>query len=387
MEKINKGKRKILFVRPDYHSTFFLVKQLHYLGWNASIFIDQSYPKKLLYSKKYICGLKHFNGNNIFLKAINYISQVLQYYYLIMFYDYIIYYSKIPLFSRLDKFLSFGYKHFSFELFFIRRILKKKIIYLPSGCREELFKRDYIKIDSNICSNCGYETKCNDKINNQLFDRLNKYSNLNYGSGFLEFTRYKNKVFKFKSIDLKLWSKNLVIPNKHQFEKNRSIKILHSHFLNQSQRNENKKNIKGTPHIEKAIDKLINEGYGIEKIILEDIPSNEMRFYQAQADIVVDQLIFGQWGSTAIECMALSKPVICYLNPVFKNNFLTNFPEYDDLPIVEANTSTIYEVLKELIENSELRKQIGMRSRNFVERHYDPEKNAKILIEQLSALD
>ena len=53
-----------------------------------------------------------------------------------------------------------------------------------------------------------------------------------------------------------------------------------------------------------------------------------MRFYQAQADIVVDQLIYGHWGSTAVECMALGKPVVCYLDKRWKENFMDNYPEY-----------------------------------------------------------
>ena len=39
-----------------------------------------------------------------------------------------------------------------------------------------------------------------------------------------------------------------------------------------------------------------------------------MRYYQVQADIIVEQLIYGWWGSTAIEGM-LGKPVTVILIP------------------------------------------------------------------------
>jgi glycosyltransferase involved in cell wall biosynthesis len=104
-----------------------------------------------------------------------------------------------------------------------------------------------------------------------------------------------------------------------------------------------------------------------------------MRYYQVQADIVVDQLIYGWWGSTAIEAMALGKPVICYLSPSWKEIFLKRFPEYTSLPIVEGNTQNIYEVLKRLTTDKDYREQKGKESRLFAEKHFDVKKNAREL--------
>lgn len=74
--------------------------------------------------------------------------------------------------------------------------------------------------------------------------------------------------------------------------------------------------------------------------------------------------------------MALGKPVVCYLRPAWKEFFLKTFPEYDSLPIVEANTETIYEVLKELVINEKYREQRGREARLFAERHFNVRKNA-----------
>ena len=82
-----------------------------------------------------------------------------------------------------------------------------------------------------------------------------------------------------------------------------------------------------------------------------------MLYYQLQADIVVEQLIYGWWGSTGIETMALGKPVVCYLRSEWKENFLNHFKEYSSLPIVEADTSTIYEVLKKLTIDDDYRRK------------------------------
>jgi glycosyltransferase involved in cell wall biosynthesis len=95
-----------------------------------------------------------------------------------------------------------------------------------------------------------------------------------------------------------------------------------------------------------------------------------------QADIIVEQLRYGWWGSTGVETMALGKPVICYLRPAWKDLFLTNFPEYQNLPIVEATVDNFYEVLKHLLDNPEQRAKYGESSRKFAIEHFDPGKNA-----------
>ena len=93
------------------------------------------------------------------------------------------------------------------------------------------------------------------------------------------------------------------------------------HGFHNKGREQNNKNIKGSPFIKLAIDRLIKEGHEIEYLFLNDIDSNKMRYYQTQADIIVEQLIYGWWGSSGIETMALGKPVICYLRDEWKNNF------------------------------------------------------------------
>ena len=100
-----------------------------------------------------------------------------------------------------------------------------------------------------------------------------------------------------------------------------------------------------------------------------------MKYIQIQADIVVDQLIYGWWGSTAVESMALGKPVICFLRPSWKKFFLNQFTEISQLPIVEANASNIYDVLKNLVTDACFREQKGKDSRKFAEENFDPQKN------------
>ena len=206
------------------------------------------------------------------------------------------------------------------------------------------------------------------------------------GAGTNISTQFKTTQIKYKTIDLNLWHPDLSIPVEHQLPPTSNLRILHSSYLAKSGRDWQGKNIKGSPFVLAAVERLKHEGHAVDYFFIDNKPSNQMRFYQAQADIVVDQLIYGWWGSTTVEASALGKPVVCYLRPSWKQFFLKTFPEYDDLPIVEADTNTIYEVLKKLVTDAEYRRQKGRESRIFAEAHFDPVKNTQALIETLESL-
>src|SRR5262249_48350106 len=95
----------------------------------------------------------------------------------------------------------------------------------------------------------------------------------------------------------------------------------------------------------------------------------------ARADILVDQLLLGWYGGAAVECMALGKPVICYI----REDDLKFIPEEmrQELPIIHASSATIYAVLKEwlTVRRHEL-PALGRRCRAYVERWHDPLKIA-----------
>jgi len=63
--------------------------------------------------------------------------------------------------------------------------------------------------------------------------------------------------------------------------------------------------------------------------------------------------------------MAFGKPVICYI----QDELLDTYP--DGFPIVNANPDTITAVLEELLCSPEKCFEIGMKSREYVERVHD----------------
>lgn len=139
---------------------------------------------------------------------------------------------------------------------------------------------------------------------------------------------------------------------------------------------------KGTEYVIGAINRLIKEGYKIELKLLENLQNSEVREWINISDVIVDQLLIGWHGSFAKESMALEKPTLCYINEDLKKDI-----EYaKNLPLVNTTPDTIYDNLKSLIENPDLRKELGEKGRKYVEDVHDSKKVAKRLLELYKSL-
>ena len=131
------------------------------------------------------------------------------------------------------------------------------------------------------------------------------------------------------------------------------------------------RNIKGTPYIKQAVEDLIKEGFDIELLLITGIPIADMRFLQSQADLIIDELIYGWHGSTSIEALCLGVPVICYLREESINLFRENFPNLPDIPIINANTLNLTDVLRSLLSEPKELVRIAKDSREFAKLHFD----------------
>ena len=112
----------------------------------------------------------------------------------------------------------------------------------------------------------------------------------------------------------------------------------------------------------------------VELMLVEGVPHSKVKELYAHADLAVDQLLIGWYGGFAVEMMALGKPVVCYI----RKEDLKFIPDQmrDDLPIVNANPDTIYEVLSRVAEQRDQLHLTGERGRAYVERWHDPLKIA-----------
>ena len=133
--------------------------------------------------------------------------------------------------------------------------------------------------------------------------------------------------------------------------------------------------VKGTAYVLEAISRLRREGVALEFLLLEGLPRTEARPIYGRVDLLIDQLLCGWYGGLAVELMALGKPVVCYI----REEDLKFIPSEmrQDLPIIHASPATLHQVLREwLTERRHELREMGRRSRAYVEKWHDPLKIA-----------
>jgi len=127
---------------------------------------------------------------------------------------------------------------------------------------------------------------------------------------------------------------------------------------------------KGTKYLIDAVNKLKNE-FKFEFRLVNNVTISVLYKEIEKADLVVDQLIQGWFGMLPLEAMMYKKPVVCYV----RDDVLKQLP--DDFPMINANPSTIYNVLKELLQNQSKWKKIGEEGRIYAEKYHDARKVAE----------
>ena len=158
------------------------------------------------------------------------------------------------------------------------------------------------------------------------------------------------------------------IPEKFRLPPTKNIRIYHA-FANSAKREE----VKGSAFIKAAVEKLQEEGYPVEFMFFDKVSNKDLRYYQAQADLVVDQLYVGWHGSNGVECMAVGKPVILYVNPEVAKIVS------QDNPLINASIHNIYDVLKDCVSNMDKMKEIGKATREYALKHHHYEVVVKRL--------
>jgi hypothetical protein len=118
---------------------------------------------------------------------------------------------------------------------------------------------------------------------------------------------------------------------------------------------------------------------------LERIPNKVLRYYQLQADIVVDQLLIGGGGQNSRECLALGKPVLTRIHPHQEHKLKQAAFPYQ-LPYIPTERANLKQNLIDLITNSELRNEYGRRSLEFAKGILTPIKAAKNYIQYYESI-
>lgn len=124
----------------------------------------------------------------------------------------------------------------------------------------------------------------------------------------------------------------------------------------------NHTHFKGSKYLELAIERLKAQGHQIEYSMVQGVPNDRVMAVFADADVIADQFIGGAYGYTALEAMALGKPVLSYV----RSAELVDAPE--ECPIINTTPDNLEKVLLWIIDNRERLRQIGEQGRRYVER-------------------
>ena len=122
----------------------------------------------------------------------------------------------------------------------------------------------------------------------------------------------------------------------------------------------NHRNVKGTQFLLESLEQLGHLGIPFELRIVENVRRKDAMEIYRRADIIADQFIMGAYGVFALECLALGKPVLTYLDHDHLSNPLFN------LPIVNTNKFNLTRVLGVLLQIPELRSRLGTEGRAAV---------------------
>jgi SAM-dependent methyltransferase/glycosyltransferase involved in cell wall biosynthesis len=180
------------------------------------------------------------------------------------------------------------------------------------------------------------------------------------------------------------WHPGLMVPTNYKLPVSEDKLILYHSVGNFDLRSDlaSKQNLKSTHVYLDVVERLKEEGHPVELVFFKDVPNRQIRFYQAQADIVVDMLTFGWYGANVREAMMLGKPVVCYIRPEWLEEVDRQNPGFaEDLPVVSATPETVFDVLVDLIEHPEKRAEIGRRSREFAVKWHSAEAGARRMSE------
>ena len=238
------------------------------------------------------------------------------------------------------------------------KLLGKKIIVSAYGADVRTEQRTRALGAYTCCTDCDQRLIaciCDETRGQARLEHVRKYADVTLSMGdMIEYTPgSKNDVF-YWAIDLNRW------PFQGVSLSSNPVKGVHA---------PNHPQFKGTKYLIECVDALRKEGYPVELRLVSGLNHEEAMECYKEADIVADQFLIGWHGNFAVEAMALGKPVVAYIRKP-----QAYLPEGFDCPVVSANPDSLKSALVTLIENPQLRVDLGIRGRRYVEQVFSLER-------------
>ncbi len=163
----------------------------------------------------------------------------------------------------------------------------------------------------------------------------------------------------------------LLVPQKTN---NKKVKVVFSTSSKKSMY-EDRWQTKGYKEVHPLLIKL-SKKLGFDYQLIENIPYEDAMRIKQNADIIVGDIVTGSYHLTELEGLSQGKCVLTKLDPRTVLN-CASVLKCNEIPFINTNIKTLETILKILIENEKLRKEIGQYSRYWIEKYYDD----KILVQ------
>lgn len=128
----------------------------------------------------------------------------------------------------------------------------------------------------------------------------------------------------------------------------------------------------------KVLESKINENnLANQFILLKPVGKKRLLDYYRSCDIVIDHFVYGYYGTTMLEAASIGKPVIMKIR---KEHYL---PLYngDVAPVINVNEpKDLYSSLLLLIENKDLRQELGIKMRKWLVRNHGEDKMMPLML-------
>jgi hypothetical protein len=258
-----------------------------------------------------------------------------------------------------------------------------KIGYSVCGCLDGVAQSS-VTAWSGACNRCVWQhhpTICADLRNLAWGHKVRMTCDLVATEGFpaLDWQGGTGKIYReplTTALDPEFWRPDLEIPARDQLPRGAGELIVYHGVGNYDLRARKGRDLKGTGAVMAAIERLRAEGAPVRLEFITDLPNREVRFVQAQSDIIVDQLNYGRYGAQAREGMMLGRPTVCFINKSEPGG-AERLESIETCPLISATEATIYDVLKDLLSDVQKRRRIGVESRAFAMKWHSADACAK----------
>lgn len=242
------------------------------------------------------------------------------------------------------------------------RINKIKTIVIPYGSDAYMYSRVRDKsLQNALLLSYPSAAKREKEIESKVFFWTKRCDfTLSLFMGCDGFPRWDIPMFQFIVIDTKEWQ-----PKKYYSMNdgiNGAVRILHA---------PNHRGFKGTEFLLDAVEKLKNEeGLLIELILLEGVQNAVVKEVMQSVDILAEQFICIGYALTAIEGMASGLPVLSNLDNEEYTKLFRRYSFLNECPILSTTPETLRDNLRLLVTNPNLRKELGLLGRRYVEKYH-----------------